>query len=134
MLVKRLVLFLLFAVCIWLALATRKYSFFPEMMVEYGGDVFWAAAFLFLLGSIFIKTHAWKLALICFGLGVLDEFSQLLQYDWIVAIRNTYFGRLILGAGFLWSDMVCYAIGTLTAFLVVRIINYSFIIKKLKRP
>jgi hypothetical protein len=30
---------------------------------------------------------------------------------WIDAIRATRLGGLILGYGFLWSDLVCYAAG-----------------------
>lgn len=127
MLLKRITCFLLFAFCIWLALTTRSHaSFFHPLIVQYGGDVIWAASFLFLLRGIFIRKREWKLALICFALGVLDEFSQLLYFDWIVAIRQTYIGRLMLGVGFLWSDIICYAIGTVIAFLLIRIIDYMF--------
>lgn len=132
MLLKRSVYFALFAFNIWLALATRKYSVFPALVTEYGGDIAWAAAFLFLLRCIFIRTDAWKLAVICFVLGVLDECSQLLYFDWIVAIRQTYIGRLMLGVGFLWSDLVCYALGTLVAFVIVLFIDTKPVTKELK--
>jgi hypothetical protein len=124
MLIKRIIYSSLFIFCIWLALETRKHpGFFHPVIVEYGGDVIWAGAFLFLQRCIFIKTKAWKLAMICFVLGVIDEYSQLWQFEWIVAARQTYIGRLMLGVGFLWSDMVGYAIGTLLAFAIVLIIE-----------
>jgi hypothetical protein len=124
MLVKRIIYLCLFAFCIWLALETRKHpAFFHPVIVEYGGDVMWAGAFLFLLRGIFNRTKAWKLALTCFGLGVLDEWSQLWDFEWIVAARQTYIGRLMLGVGFLWSDIVCYAIGTLLALGIILFIE-----------
>jgi len=126
MLLKRSIHFLLFAFCIWLALATRKYTWFHPVIVEYGGDVTWAAAFLFLLRSIFFHTKAWKLAVICYVLGVLDECSQLLYFDWLVAIRQTYIGRLMLGVGFVWSDILCYAIGVILALVVVVLVDRNF--------
>ncbi len=114
---RRLVYCFLFIFCTWLALATRSHhNWFPHIVVVYGGDVIWAGMFLFFLRMIFIKTTLWKLALINYALGVIDEFSQLNFSPLMVAIRKTYFGRLMFGVGFLWSDIVCYAIGTLLAF------------------
>lgn len=127
MLLKRFAYALLFIFCIWLALATRNHpSWFHPIIVKYGGDVIWAGMFLFFLRTIFVRSKARKLAVICFLLGVLDECSQLLYFDWLVAIRETYIGRLILGVGFLWSDIVCYAIGTLIAFVIVMLIDKRF--------
>ena len=39
------------------------------------------------------------------------EISQLYHAPWIDSIRQTTVGGLILGFGFLWSDLVCYALG-----------------------
>ena len=39
------------------------------------------------------------------------EFGQLYQTPWINNLRHTLFGRLVLGEGFLWSDLFCYTIG-----------------------
>ena len=35
----------------------------------------------------------------------------MVQAPWLDALRATLFGRLVLGQGFLWSDLVCYAAG-----------------------
>ena len=37
--------------------------------------------------------------------------GQMVQAPWLDALRATLFGRLVLGQGFLWSDLVCYAAG-----------------------
>ena len=72
--------------------------------------------FVFFLRAFFVNTALWKLALVNYLLGVLDEFSQLSNAAILVAIRQTYVGRLLFGVNFLWSYLVCYAIGTLTAW------------------
>ena len=41
----------------------------------------------------------------------LIESSQLYQAPWLNALRDTRLGGLILGYGFLWSDLVCYTVG-----------------------
>ena len=104
----------------WLALATRSHhQWFHPLIVEYGGDIIWAGMFLFFLRMIFLNVALWKLALINYALGVADEFSQRYQAPWFNAIRETKIGRLMLGVGFLWSDILCYAIGTLLAFIII---------------
>ena len=52
--------------------------------------------------------------LFCFGIEIL----QLVQIDWLIAIRKTTLGHYVLGVGFLWLDLLCYIIGTLLAFLI----------------
>ncbi|MFO0014337.1 MAG: DUF2809 domain-containing protein [Planctomycetota bacterium] len=39
------------------------------------------------------------------------ECSQLYHAPWIDEIRQTTLGGLVLGFGFLWTDLVCYAFG-----------------------
>ena len=43
----------------------------------------------------------------------LLEFSQLYQVKWINNIRKTGPGKLVLGQGFLWSDLLAYSLGIL---------------------
>lgn len=129
---RRIIYFLLFAFFIWLALATRHHrEWFYPLIAKYGGDTIWAGGFLFLLRIIFIKTTLWKLAACCYILGVLDELSQLIHASWADSIRNTTLGKLMFGLGFMWSDIVCYAIGTLLAYLLIVILEkYMFKLKK----
>lgn len=108
----------------WLALATRHHpQWFHPLIQEYGGDTIWAGMFLFFLRMIFLRVALWKLAIICYTLGVLDECSQLYRADWMNAIRATTLGRLMFGAGFLWSDLLCYLVGTVLAFVIISFIE-----------
>jgi len=46
------------------------------------------------------------------------EISQLYQVEWLNNIRSTTLGRLVLGQGFLWSDIISYTVGiTIATFL-----------------
>lgn len=104
----------------WLALATRHHpQWFHPIVQQYGGDTIWAGMFLFFLRVFFLHVALWKLAIVCYTLGVLDECSQLYRADWMNAIRATTLGRLMFGVGFLWSDILCYFIGTLLAFVII---------------
>jgi hypothetical protein len=124
MLVKKLIFLSLVAFCTWLAIATRTHSqWFYPIVTKYGGDTIWAAMFLFLLRVFFTKILLWKLALFGYALGVADEILQLYQAPWVQAIRQTKLGGLLLGFGFLWSDIVCYAIGICIACVVILVIE-----------
>jgi len=129
---RRIIYFLLFTFFIWLALATRHHrEWFLPIIAKYGGDVIWAGAFLFLLRMIFMNIALWNLAIWCFVLGVLDEVSQLIHTPFIDAVRSTTLGKLMFGLGFLWSDILCYAVGTLLAFLLLILLEkYFFKTKK----
>jgi len=124
---RRLIYFILFIFLIWLALATRHHhEWFSPLIVEYGGDTIWAGAFLFFLRMFFLKIDLWKLALIAYALGVIDEFTQLYRAPWANQVRATRLGRLLFGAGFLWSDILCYAIGILVAFIVIWLLERRY--------
>ncbi len=127
---KRKILYaVLFVFCTWLALATRSHKdWFPHLVVVYGGDIIWAGMFVFLLRIFFTKPVLWKLALINYGLGVLDEFSQLNQSPFMLYLRSFTLGRLMLGVGFLWSDIVCYATGTFIGWVIALVIEKYLIV------
>ena len=122
--IRRSIYFILFIFLTWLALATRHHhERFSPLVVEYGGDTIWAGMFLFFLRIFFTKIKLWKLALINYALGVADEVSQLYKADWIESIRHTTLGGLMLGHTFLWSDIACYGVGTLMAFVLIWVIE-----------
>jgi hypothetical protein len=50
-------------------------------------------------------------AAISLALALLVEVSQLYHAPWIDSIRQTTLGGLVLGFGFLWTDLVCYSVG-----------------------
>ncbi len=80
----------------------------------------WAMMTFFLIGLIFpaVRTrNVWLMAMVLtYGI----EVSQLYQADWINSIRHTPIGGLILGYGFLWSDLLCYLCGISAGALIER--------------
>jgi len=49
--------------------------------------------------------------MLAMAFSVAIELSQLYHAPWIDSIRHTTLGGLILGFGFVWSDLICYAVG-----------------------
>lgn len=103
----RITYFILTIITIILGLLSRHFKFIPLFI----GDILWATMVYFIMRFLFItKTIRFNVIaalLFCFAI----EFSQLYKAPWINDIRHTLFGRLVLGEGFLWSDLLCYVIG-----------------------
>jgi hypothetical protein len=97
-----------------LGILSRKITGIPLFI----GDMLYAVliyfGFRFLIMDSKKSTSLLLSLLFCFGIEIL----QLIQIDWLVAIRKTTLGHYILGEGFLWFDLLCYVIGTLLAFLI----------------
>ena len=97
-----------------LGLCSRKYSqFLPGFIAEYSGDTLWALMVFFIFRFIFPKHTIFKTAVVSLIFSFAIEFSQLYQADWINNIRSIKYAGLILGYGFLWSDLICYSAGIL---------------------
>ncbi|PFB66112.1 hypothetical protein CN268_03705 [Bacillus anthracis] len=95
-----------------LGLSSRKFAFaLLALLNDYLGDALWALMIFIGFGFLFPKIETKKLAFIslmfCYGI----EVSQLYHAEWIDSIRATTLGGLVLGYGFLWSDLVAYTIG-----------------------
>ncbi|MEG0671925.1 DUF2809 domain-containing protein [Clostridium sp.] len=93
-------------------LLSRKYAYYiPLVISKYSGDTLWALmiylGFGFLLSKSKIKYVA--IGALIFSYGI--ELSQLYQGQWINVLRDTTIGGLILGHGFLFSDLICYTVG-----------------------
>jgi hypothetical protein len=78
---------------------------------DYPGDALWALLVYLLLALAWPRWPCRKIAITaaCFALTI--ELSQLYHAPWINEIRHTLLGGLVLGQGFLWSDLACYAVG-----------------------
>ncbi|MGG1744865.1 DUF2809 domain-containing protein, partial [Bacillus paranthracis] len=111
-----------------LGLSSRKFAFaLPALLNDYLGDALWALMIFIGFGFLFPKIEMKKLAFVslmfCYGI----EVSQLYHAEWIDSIRATTLGGLVLGYGFLWSDLVAYTIGVGVGFL------FEFILRTNKR-
>ncbi|MCY9669651.1 DUF2809 domain-containing protein [Paenibacillus alginolyticus] len=102
-----------------LGLSSRMFSgLIPHFIAEHAGDVLWASMVYFGFRFIFKKRSLiWAAGIsviFCFAI----EFSQLYHAEWIVEIRNTVIGSLILGRGYVTVDLFRYIIGIIIAFWI----------------
>lgn len=110
---------ILLCVTILAGLATRAMPMaFPELIAAYGGDVLWAAMVVWILALLRPAAAPHTRGLIALTFATSIEVSQLYQTPWINAVRATRVGALTLGQGFLWSDLLCYALGVTLAVVV----------------
>jgi glycopeptide antibiotics resistance protein len=111
--------YLIFAFIIMLiGLASRRYSSPDGFIHNYAGDALWAMMIYFGFRFLNPKQECQKAAWIALTFCFLIEISQLYQAEWLNAIRRTTLGGLILGFGFLWSDLLGYCVGVLLAWLI----------------
>jgi hypothetical protein len=103
---------ILLALTCGLGLGSRRFAgHLPGFIATYAGDALWALALFLFLGLIRVRAGTGRVAALALGLSLLVEVSQLYHAPWIDSIRQTTLGGLVLGFGFLWSDLVCYAVG-----------------------
>ncbi|WP_257883363.1 DUF2809 domain-containing protein [Hymenobacter sp. DG01] len=97
-----------------LGLASRRYqAMLPTWVGAYVGDALWALLVFWLVGFSWPRWGRRRAAVVALGFAFLIEASQLYQAPWLNALRATTPGRLVLGQGFLWTDLLCYTLGVL---------------------
>lgn len=104
---KRLRYLILIIAIIITGLLSRKSIMIPLWI----GDVLYALMMYFIVRFIFLQKTPKFIFLLSLSICIAIELSQLLHAEWINTIRATLPGRLILGQGFLWSDLLTYAMG-----------------------
>ena len=109
----------LIAIVILTGLLSRHFAFIPLFV----GDILCALMVYFIMRFLFVNRPVKFIVitsmLFCYGI----EFSQLYKAPWINDLRHTLFGRLVLGEGFLLSDLLCYAIGIAIGIWVDLLLN-----------
>ena len=109
----------LIVVSILLGLGSRRYAAsLTGFVAAYAGDTLWGlAAFLF-VGLVMPRASTWRVASLAMSFSVMIEISQLYHAPWIDSIRGTTLGALVLGHGFVWSDLACYTVGVGLGMLI----------------
>lgn len=111
--------FLIFIIVIALGLFSRS-EWVPTFIYPFFGDALYAVMVFFLIAVLApnqSSTYYFSVGLlICFGI----ELSQLYQAEWLQEIRQHKFGALVLGTGFLWTDLIAYLCGSSLALLIDR--------------
>ena len=107
-----LIQIILIALVCLLGIGSRRYAHvLSGFIAAYAGDTLWALAAFLGFGLVLPRASTRTIACLAMAFSVAVEFSQLYHAPWIDSIRQTTVGGLILGFGFMWSDLACYAAG-----------------------
>ena len=90
----------------------------PAWYAQYFGDYLWAMLLFFIFALILRKMGTLKVAAVTLFFTYGIEVSQLFHPQWLETLRSIKVFALILGYGFLWSDIVAYTLGISTGALV----------------
>lgn len=104
---------------VFLGLSSRTFSgLIPHFIAKHAGDVLWASMVYFGFRFFLVKRSlTWAVGIsVIFSFAI--EISQLYKAEWIVEIRNTVIGSLILGRGYVTVDLFRYVIGITIAFWI----------------
>ncbi len=116
---KRIIFYLILLIISPVAgIGSRELKELPYFITANAGDFFWAVAAYALLGLILCRHRPVVIMLAAFGFSVFVETLQLFQWPFLQALRQHTVGRLLLGTGFLWIDILRYAAGVVFAFLL----------------
>lgn len=98
------------------ALLTRMGLPLPDVVSVYGGDFLWGVMLYFLICAVLPCGIGMKNLVSALLISYTVESFQLYQADWILLVRANKWGGLLLGHGFLWSDILLYTLGNITGF------------------
>ena len=97
-----------------LGLLSRRINGIPDAC----GDALWAMM-VFCCWRIVLVLRPLKIvAVVALITSYLVEFSQILSFDWLVSLRSTFLGHMLLGQGFLWIDLLAYTIGIIVIYII----------------
>ena len=109
---KRITFAVWIIIVVLLGLASRSHSLLiPTFFKEYAGDTLWALTAYLMIAMLFPRLAIRRVAIIAGLFSWAIEISQMYHAPWIDQIRHVRLGGLVLGYGFLWSDLICYAVG-----------------------
>jgi hypothetical protein len=102
-----------------LGLSSRRYSrLLPEFIASYAGDTLWALMVFLGIGMLFPRWSTIRISVTALLFAFTIELSQLYHSAWLDQIRHTRVGGIILGYGFLWTDLICYGVGIATGWIL----------------
>jgi hypothetical protein len=103
-------------ITIALGLASRRFgAALPDFVRTYAGDTLWASTAYLVAATVWPRASTLRLAAGSLAFAVAIEGSQLYHAPWIDDVRSARLGALVLGFGFLWSDLICYSVGVAMA-------------------
>ena len=108
-----------FAAALLLGLASRRWQAgLPDLFGKYPGDALWALMVFFGWAVLRPSATTIGVALLAYGTSAVVEFCKLWQDPWIIHVRHTTLGHLVLGHVFSWQNLVAYAAGVAAGIAV----------------
>lgn len=102
------------ALVVVVGLLSRRCGWMPTCV----GDGLWAVMMFCLWRTVAAGWSLWGVALAALSTCYAVELSQLITWPWLCDLRNTTLGHLVLGQGFLPTDLVAYTLGVAVAYAV----------------
>lgn len=124
---KTTIIRLSYLVALVLVIAFGLQSRRIESLPNATGDALWVIAVYCFYRLIWCKEPLYKIAGASLLTAYTIEFSQLIRWNWLVSLRSTTIGHLLLGQGFQWTDMAAYTIGVIIILLITTPIEYFFL-------
>ena len=82
---------------------------------SWAGDTAWAVAAYFLVRLLLPAARIRTVALLAATVCLTVELTQLIPAEWLKDLRRHRIVALLIGRGFLWIDLLRYALGVVTA-------------------
>ena len=80
----------------------------PSLIVKYGGSFLWAATVYWFIAFLLARRKPRELALISLVVATAIEFLKQVQSPCLGIVRGTFFGKVILGRYFSYTDIAVY--------------------------
>lgn len=115
----RLLYFCTVIALIALGLLSRRIECIPDSC----GDALWAMMVFCCWRIVLIHRKLTTVAVTALITSYLVEFSQMLSSDWLAKLRSTFLGHMLLGQGFLWTDLIAYTLGIIIIYLIAYLLE-----------
>ena len=80
-------------------------------------EMFWIFAAFFVFPR---RSAITRIAITVCIATIAIEFLQLWKPPWLQEIRRTFFGALVLGTSFVWTDLLAYPVGSAMGWFAAR--------------
>lgn len=82
----------------------------PPLIVKYGGSFLWAATVYWFIALFLARRKPFALGLVALATTTAIEFFKRVPSPQLDLIRATFFGKVILGRFFSYTDMAVYSL------------------------
>ena len=106
-------------VLIPIGLLSRRIGWLPDAC----GDALWSMMVFCCWRFVLVRSKLSVVAATSLITAYAVEFSQLVKYDWLDRFRDTFVGHMMLGQGFLWTDLVADTAGIVIIFATASLIR-----------